>query len=940
MAELLPCPRSQFFDDNGDPLVGGKLYSFKAGSSIPLTTYADKSGSIPNANPVVLNSRGEALIFLSAQAYKLILKDANDATIWTHDSFVIANADTETLAGAIADAQDAQSLAETAAAQSAVSATNAQASATDAANAKNTAETAAADASASASVASTKATDAQGYSAQALDYAEQALGYAGQALDYATQSLTYAGQSSSSASGAATSATNAASSATAAQTSATAASASASTASNAVSEHASSTISVHGIADTSKLLTDDNTKTLTNKTHADPLISDALRFSELSSTPANPEWGFKKLYAKTDGKVYTLNSGGLEKEVGSGASGGGVKNYLTNPKADDGTTTGWRAYDDTAGFASAPETGAGITGAMSLQFSVTADSPLEGLNSFQLISPIGNTSGEGISTDFTIDREDLGKVLSISFSYEFLSLGEYADGRLACYIIADPTGTPTVIQPVGFSIPKGVVGTTYKQTATFQALTSTASYRLCIHSTGGTSNPYTMKFDSFSVGPQTTVNASLITDWASYTPSIYLATTDDSANWTTRSGKYQRIGDTLYFKIFATGRAASSGTNLLSFGLPSVGTPVSNGDSVYIVGTCVRYSHSTGLFDSAGTAQIIDGLSSRVILIKPGANTRYTSGDLTGTTTEFSVMGSVKIQGWGSSTVSSDSAGDGRVVAFKSVATSGNIANGGTDQLITLGATAAIDELGGWNGTTTYTVKVPGVYHLTEMLNLNQAVTGNISIKYKINGGTSVEIGMFISPGQYVRLSGSDIVKLKAGDTVQMYVSNSSSTNPATINTAQLTLTRISGNSTIVAGESISAIGSNESAPSIPNSTATKLALPVIEKNTHGSLSTTGDFTVAIPGEYEATCSFYYGNTAAASTDNQVRLYKNGVVGKSANFPKSGTSLMPIAGIATLRAQCIAGDVLSIYLYQSTGGSLPLIANGYYNWVSFRRVGN
>src|SRR5690554_6789950 len=112
MAELLPWPVPQFFDDNGHPLAGGKLYSYRAGSSIPLATYADKAATTPNPNPVILNSRGEATVYLSPQAYKLVLTDANDVVIWTRDNFVLPNLDTETLAEAIELAQDAQQAAE------------------------------------------------------------------------------------------------------------------------------------------------------------------------------------------------------------------------------------------------------------------------------------------------------------------------------------------------------------------------------------------------------------------------------------------------------------------------------------------------------------------------------------------------------------------------------------------------------------------------------------------------------------------------------------------------------------------------------------------------------------------------------------------------------------------------------------------------------------
>jgi hypothetical protein len=85
MAVLTPAPKMQFFDINGDPLVGGKVYTYEAGTTTPLTTYTDNTGSSANPNPVILNARGEAAIWLGAGIYKFRLTDANDVELWTVD---------------------------------------------------------------------------------------------------------------------------------------------------------------------------------------------------------------------------------------------------------------------------------------------------------------------------------------------------------------------------------------------------------------------------------------------------------------------------------------------------------------------------------------------------------------------------------------------------------------------------------------------------------------------------------------------------------------------------------------------------------------------------------------------------------------------------------------------------------------------------------------
>ena len=87
MAVLAPSPKAQFLDANGNPLVGGKVYTYAAGTTTPLATFTDASATTPNTNPVILDSRGECnLWFSTATSYKVILKDANDVTQWSVDN--------------------------------------------------------------------------------------------------------------------------------------------------------------------------------------------------------------------------------------------------------------------------------------------------------------------------------------------------------------------------------------------------------------------------------------------------------------------------------------------------------------------------------------------------------------------------------------------------------------------------------------------------------------------------------------------------------------------------------------------------------------------------------------------------------------------------------------------------------------------------------------
>lgn len=89
MAVLSPSPKAQFLDASGAPLVGGKVYTYAAGTTTPATTYTTSTGNVPNTNPVILDSRGEANIWYSnGTSYKVVLTDSADATIWTVDNIV------------------------------------------------------------------------------------------------------------------------------------------------------------------------------------------------------------------------------------------------------------------------------------------------------------------------------------------------------------------------------------------------------------------------------------------------------------------------------------------------------------------------------------------------------------------------------------------------------------------------------------------------------------------------------------------------------------------------------------------------------------------------------------------------------------------------------------------------------------------------------------
>lgn len=83
-AFVLPQGKQNYETATGAPAVGWKLYTTDTGTNNPRTTWLDTAQVTPNANPVVLDARGEAVIFWSG-SYRVRLEDNLGNTIWTVD---------------------------------------------------------------------------------------------------------------------------------------------------------------------------------------------------------------------------------------------------------------------------------------------------------------------------------------------------------------------------------------------------------------------------------------------------------------------------------------------------------------------------------------------------------------------------------------------------------------------------------------------------------------------------------------------------------------------------------------------------------------------------------------------------------------------------------------------------------------------------------------
>lgn len=87
MSVLIPSPKYRLFDTDGNPLAGGLVETYIAGTSTPKLTYTNSSGAVANTNPVVLDANGEADIWFNTDArYKITVRRSDSTLLWTVDN--------------------------------------------------------------------------------------------------------------------------------------------------------------------------------------------------------------------------------------------------------------------------------------------------------------------------------------------------------------------------------------------------------------------------------------------------------------------------------------------------------------------------------------------------------------------------------------------------------------------------------------------------------------------------------------------------------------------------------------------------------------------------------------------------------------------------------------------------------------------------------------
>jgi len=86
---------AQFLDNNGNPLTGGKIYTYAAGTTTPQATYTSANGATPHANPIILDAAGRVpggeIWLTDGLQYKFVIKTSTDVQIGSYDNIIGIN---------------------------------------------------------------------------------------------------------------------------------------------------------------------------------------------------------------------------------------------------------------------------------------------------------------------------------------------------------------------------------------------------------------------------------------------------------------------------------------------------------------------------------------------------------------------------------------------------------------------------------------------------------------------------------------------------------------------------------------------------------------------------------------------------------------------------------------------------------------------------------
>jgi hypothetical protein len=645
----------------------------------------------------------------------------------------------------------------------------------------------------------------------------------------------------------------------------------------------------------------------------------------------------------TSGTMYRkLDAGSTTNWVEVGAGTGG-KNYIKNPDFDGGATTSWSMQKvSLSSFIPTGNIGAADAGHT---IATSGSSPLEGANSLLVQGASALTAGNClVSAAFTIDREDVAKVMGWSFAYEAITTNMDFSGTTgntwAVYIAEVTTGTPDTvvswIQPAGvYNLTQGVgVGLA---AGTFQTTaTESSAYRIVLVCINSEAAATTLKVDDFQLGPQRVVYGSPVTDRAVYTPTL-----SNAGTTSTNTAYWWRIGDSIGVQgsIIFTGAGSASRIRVR---LPSQFNADTNKLATSTSGTVGNfYTQISGVI--ANGAVLVGTTASEFEFMPDGGGGPYLGSQLVaGSELRYTFI--VPAAGLSSSVQMSQDT-DTRVVAAR-IEKNGNQASITSDVVLTTWSVSH-DTTASWDVVNNkYTFPVSGVYKIDGIGTFDNVAGTSRVLEYRINGGSWQRFTEIISSGAsnftictvntQLSVSAGSYIEFGAASGTSVAFRGNSATTPSWFN-----INRLSGPATIAASESVSLRANTTGGPTIDTST------PIVKFTTESYDShaaydtTTGIFTVPVSGKYQVS-GFIRTASSIWSAGFVVYLYayKNSSAKAmgAKRFDSAITTAAEVSGVTEF--SCVAGDQITVRIYSDVSTTLDTTNADQWNYITITRVGN
>lgn len=755
----------------------------------------------------------------------------------------------------------------------------------------------------------------------------------------------YAAAAAASAAAALVSETNAAASETAAGASETnaavseaAAAASAAAAAGVVSAHEVDTTNIHGIADTSLLVTTTGTQALTNKDIDGGTASNTRRITLPKDTKTNLDALTRKqgtiVFDTTSNKPY-YDDGSNLRVIGSGS--GGAGNLIEDGDGEAGIANFIEGSYSAATRPSGTFTASSGSGAFSVS---NTSSSLFGNTSLLLTKVTGaSRQGRAIERTISIDSGYQAKVLEMRIDYEvvsgtFVAGSTSADSSLIWYIGQFNGSTWSYTEPSSFKMLSNSTSISDTLIGNFQTNADTTQIKLIAYVAETASSAWVVKCE-VGIRPCNYVYGTPITDWQSYTPTVLDNSTNRSSEWSTLLGLWRRVGDSVEIKIVAErNSSASSGAGGSSYFtypsgiLPNAAVPNTAGLIISSLSNSRQYN----------TEVAAPGLW--VIDVYATASLAYNNTNFPASSRWYIETPALRVPGWSSSTQVSDGY-DGRKVNLKLSTNAGSIATSATTWTTITFSTPEFDDVAGWNGTDTYTFRTAGDYEIGLIAGQNSAAANYFRTGYRINSGTDVVLGQGVGKvGGPALPFGSTVIRVNAGDTLQFRAFTESTEGIGATRSAFVK--KVLAPTTISATEVVAARYKTNTATSIPN-TGSFVIIDFEDSeslDTHNAVTTGASwkFTAPVSGLYEVSATLLLDNASwTAGNAINMRLFKNGSQYTNLDRFASQATVTQLAYLnGTALIPLNAGDYIDI---RCAGNQAVVVFNdNTFNHVNIKRV--